>query len=242
VRTAHTVAVVAALGISFGCHKTLSTRVVQPNPLCQPLETLRQSEPAVIVTGDHELRSPRAARTNGSLVGSDRIPLRNVATFSVVSRDRLRFRVQVEHKWEEWADVTTWNAELVDDLGNHYRPEDVLLVANQHVVQMWDHELRTVQRNRFGDITRINDDGYKDRQPLGSVSHHRGTATVAFYARDIFSPEVRSLTLFLRRSGQSLKFRWDFTDAASGGEIFVDDDGHRRRRSTLDCTVASAMP
>ena len=43
----------------------------------------------------------------------------------MVSRDRLRFHVQIEHKWQEYANVNTWNAYLIDDRGQVYVPQEV---------------------------------------------------------------------------------------------------------------------
>lgn len=226
---------------TMGCHKTLTARVVQPNPLCQPLETLRTSAPAVIVTGDHELRTPNMYRTEGPMKGSDKVPLHNVATFAVVSRDRLRFRVRIEHKWQEWADVTGWKIQLIDDLGNTYTPETNQLLANQHLAQMWDREQRGVVRDEFGDIVHIRNDGHENRQTMGSLSVFRGTASLAFYARDIFSAEVRSLTLRMTRQDRTLEFAWQFADegdAATGaGDIYVSEEGYRRRRPSPNCST-----
>lgn len=205
------------LAANGGCHKTLSARVVQPNPLCQPLETLRQSETADIVTGDHELRAPEVgeART-GSLMGSQAIRLHNKAAFKVVSRDRLRFRLQVEHKWREWADISGWRAYLIDDRGRRYEPEHAETGRNEHVVSMWDYETRSAVRDRYGDITHVNQDGHKDRKALGSVSYFRGNSSLAFYARDLFTSELESLTLVLERPGMSLRWTWRFTESAHG--------------------------
>jgi hypothetical protein len=201
----------------MGCSKTFHTSVNQPNPLASPLETLRQSEELVIVTGDMELNKPRrSGPSGGSVMVSDRVPLNNKASFTVVSRDRLRFHVQIEHKWEEWAKVTGWSAELVDDKGRHYRPEDIDLVSAKHVVQMWDYERRSVVRNKFGDIVHVNNDGYKQRQFLGSLSLFRGRGDYVFYSRDIFTPDVRSLTLILKRRSMTFKYTWNFSEDATG--------------------------
>lgn len=203
------------LAASGACHKTLSARVVQPNPLCQPLETLRQSETADIVTGDHELRAPEVGSASaGSLLGSRPIQLHNKAAFKVVSRDRLRFRLQVEHKWREWADIGGWRAYLIDDRGRRYEPEHAETGSNQHVVSMWDYETRSVVRDRYGDVARVNDDGHENRKPLGSVSYFRGNSSLAFYARDLFTAELESLTLVLERPGMSLRWTWRFTESA----------------------------
>ena len=84
---------------------------MQPNPLVNPTETLRHSEKITIVTGDMELETPDAARSRrsaSSVAHNHRYPLLNQASFTIVSRDRLRFHVQIDHKWQEWADLKTW--------------------------------------------------------------------------------------------------------------------------------------
>jgi len=203
----------AVLFVAGGCNRTFKGAATQPNPLERPLETLRTSEEILIITGDKDLTYPRVARVPGGDLQVDRrYPLHNKARFTVISRDRLRFHVQIEHKWQEWADLRTWKAVLTDDRGRKYRPEDVDLIADKHVVFMWDYERRSARRNRFGDITYVNNDGYKRRNPLGSMSLFRGQADLAFYSRDIFTPDVKSLTLKLKRGTTNFKFTWRFED------------------------------
>ena len=203
----------ACLAVAAGCHRTFHNKVTQPNPLKQPLETLRVSEKVVIVTGDMELNVPRhAPAAGGSIWENQRYPLLNTAQFTVVSRDRLRFHVQIEHKWEDWANVTTWDAELVDDEGRVYRPKDVDFISDKHIVKMWDYERRSVIRNSYGDVLGVNNDGYKQRQPLASLSLFRGRGDFVFFAQDIFTPDIQSLTLRLKRSGLSYEFSWKFSD------------------------------
>jgi hypothetical protein len=187
---------------------------VQPNPLAQPTETLRDSEKIVIVTGDMELNVPKAAaRTQrASPMNMQRYPLENVAQFSVVSRDRLRFHLQLEHKWKEWADPSSWDVVLIDDQGRKWSPESVEHVRTKHIVTMWDQEIRSVQRNMYGDIVAINEDGWKRRVPLGSLSVFRGKADFVFYQRDIFSEDVKWMKLIVKRSGVRFEFRWNFED------------------------------
>jgi hypothetical protein len=195
-----------------GCTKTLAARTSQPNPLAAPNETLRESARVVIVTGDKDLYVPREAAGLGStaLLSNQRYRLYNVAAFTVVSRDRLRFHVQLEHKWKEYVDVRQWRAVLVDDRGNRYQPVDIDHQRHRHLVTMWDYEVRTARRNRYGDIVGINNDGHKDRRTLGSLSVFRGLGDYVFYSRDIFNKSVKSMTLVLKRRGMRLEFRWDF--------------------------------
>ena len=141
----------------------------------------------------------------------------------MVSRDRLRFHVQLEHKWIEWADLSSWEVYLVDDRGQRYLPEGIEHAKTKHMVSMWDYEIRSTQRNYFGDIVAINEDGWKRRTTLGSLSVFRGTADFVFYQRDLFTPEMQGMTLVVRsggsaqrfeisRPGQAFEFEWNFRD------------------------------
>lgn len=211
------VVALASLGAA-GCARTFAAEVRQPNPLEAANETLRESEPIIIVTGDMDLEKPREPEPSQrvSLVKNKRYPLENVAAFTVVSRDRLRFHVQLEHKWQEWADPSKWDVYLVDDQGREYLPESVEHASTKHLVSMWDREQRTAVRNIYGDIVAINEDGWKHRQSLGSLSVFRGRADFVFYKRDIFRPDVRKLTLVVRRTEQAFKFTWNFDDRVAG--------------------------
>lgn len=207
-------AAILGLAAAGACGRTFSSSVTQPNPLTRPLDTLRESEPIVIVTGDMDLNVPRedAAAGGGVVWVNSRYPLTNQAHFTVVSRDRLRFHVQIEHKWQEWADVSTWRATLVDDQGHRYRPDEVDLVSDRHITQMWDYESRSTVVNDFGDIVRVNNDGYKRRQPLASMSLFRGRGDFVFHHQNIMRPSVKSLTLHIERSGTAFEFTWRFAD------------------------------
>jgi len=208
-----TLAVVAVLGV--GCARTFRGNTTQPNPLAKPTETLRQSEKITIVTGDMELSTPEApgASQRVALVKNHRYPLYNQASFTIVSRDRLRFHVQVDHKWEDWADLNTWSVHLEDDSGRHWTPEAIEHAKTKIMTTMWDREQRTAVRNRFGDIIAINNDGYRSRQTLGSLSVFRGKADFVFYQRDLFHANVKQLRLVLSRPGEAFEFTWNFQDA-----------------------------
>lgn len=209
--------VVAGVGLA-GCSRTFSAQVIQPNPLAKPTETLRDSEPVRIVTGDMELNVPRESEQRVAVLHHNRYPLVNEASFTVVSRDRLRFHVQLEHKWQEWADLSSWEVYMVDDHGRTYWPEDIEHPKTKHIVSMWDQEQRSVQRNMYGDIVAINEDGWRRRQPLGSLSVFRGNADFVFYQRDLFTPDVRSVRLVVRRTGQAFEFTWNFEDKVASGD------------------------
>jgi len=200
--------------VTGACSRTFKGSATQPNPLSQPLETLRTSEEVLIITGDKDLTYPHNQQIPGGEVQVEsRYPLHNKARFTVISRDRLRFHVQIEHKWKEFADVRTWKAVLIDDRGRRYEPETVSLIADKHVAFMWDYEQRSAVRNRFGDIVQVNNDGWRRRIPLGSMSLFRGHAAIGFYGRNIFTPDVKSITLMLDRGSIKYHFTWRFDDS-----------------------------
>jgi hypothetical protein len=213
--------IVVGLLLVGACTRTFTAEVTQPNPLAQPTETLRDSEEVTIATGDMELNVPRQPEKGQRVapMRHNKYPLNNTASFTVVSRDRLRFHVQLEHKWQEWADVTTWEVYMVDDEGKRYLPESVEHARTKHLVSMWDREQRSVQRNMYGDIVAINEDGHRRRQTLGSLSVFRGTGDFVFYQRDLFTPDMRKLKLVVRRPGQAFEFRWNFDD----GQVATQD-------------------
>ncbi len=200
--------------LAGGCSRTFKGVAVQPNPLVNQHETLRQSEKITIVRGDMELLEPDPANTGqrASVLHNHKYPLFNEAMFTMVSRDRLRFHVQVDHKWQEYADLSTWQVYLTDDTGRKWIPEAVEHANTKIITRMWDREQRTARRNQYGDIVAINDDGWKSRQTLGSLSVYRGRADFVFYQRDLFTHNVRSLKLVVKRPGEAFEFTWRFQD------------------------------
>jgi len=217
VREVLAVAVITSALAAMGCSRTFKGTAVQPNPLIDQAETLRESEKITIVRGDMELLEPDAARPaqRATLVHNHKYPLFNEARFTVVSRDRLRFHVQVDHKWEEWADLSSWDVYLVDDKGRMYFPEGIEHANTKIITRMWDREQRSTRRNQYGDIIGINEDGWRRRQTMGSLSVFRGRADFVFYQRDLFTQEVRSMKLVVKRSGEAFEFLWHFRDSVA---------------------------
>jgi hypothetical protein len=226
--------VVAVLAVA-GCSRTFHGTAIEPNPIAHPTETLRESETIKIVTGDMELNAPvsngcsssnpdpATADCSATTYHNAHYPLFNTARFTVVSRDRLRFHVQIDHKWEEWADPKTWEVYLTDDTGRVWAPESVDHDRVRLLTQMWDEEQRTAicssqGRDGKGDcITTVGfrNDGWKRRQPLGSLSVYRGTADFVFYQRDLFTSNVHWMKLVVKRSGQAFEFLWRFEDTVA---------------------------
>jgi hypothetical protein len=144
-----TLAVVTVLAV--GCGRTFRGNATQPNPLAKPTETLRHSEKITIVTGDMELETPDMPEGTQrvALLNNNRYPLYNQASFTIVSRDRLRFHVQVDHKWQEWADLSTWDVYLVDDAGWRWIAVSVVQGKTRIMSTMWDREQGTAVRKSY---------------------------------------------------------------------------------------------
>lgn len=206
-----------ALG-SAGClTKTLRAATTQANPLIAfPNQATHRSEKLYIDVKDMDL--PRTFK------------LRQSAYFNVVSRERLRFRVMLVHKWKEIADITTWKVKLEDDKGHTYYPETKEFAFDDHVTRMWDHEIRSVVYNQFGDIQHVNNDGHRRRVALDSVDVFQGAGDYVFHANNLFNRGVKRLTLTMERDGLAYKFTWYLVDL--GGETGIalqpgaDDDLH----------------
>lgn len=217
----------ALLPISVGCSRTFTGHAAQPNPLGQRGFSLRESVPITIVTGDKDLpRIPVSDDSGGAVWGAFQpYPLRNIARFTVVSRDRMRFHVHLEHKWEEYADPTNWKATLVIDRKRRFAPENVEKNRKGHVSKMWDYEQRSYLTDPvYGDIIYVNNDGYRRRQALASWTLYKGEGDFVFYARDLFTPDVSSVRLILSRRTTAFEFTWRLgTGEASGVRVSAQD-------------------
>ena len=220
-----------------GCTRTFEKEAVQPNPLLHPSDTLRTSEKVTIVTGDMDLVAPNVNdkdldvqssenTTNATVAHPHRWPLINQASFTMVSRDRLRFHVQIDHKWEDYADLKQWDVDLTDDQGHHWDPESIEHVRRHIITTMWDQEQRSqicdsLGRNATGNcINTIGfaNDGWRNRQPLGSLSVWRGNGDFVFYQRNLFNTKVRWMKLTVSRSGQQFEFVWRFQDDVASAD------------------------
>jgi len=216
------VRLVALAVMVAACTKTFEKEAVQPNPVLHPTETLRVSEKITIITGLMNLDMPLAADgvKDAQYQRLRRYPLVNEASWTLVSRDRLRFHVQIDHTWDEYADINTWDATLEDDQGHTWKPEAIEHVRRHVITKMWDTEQRTAMCDARGHDAKgdcfntigFYDDGWRHRTTLGNLSVYRGNGDFVFYQRDIMSPQVRWLKLTVRRSGQEFVFTWRFED------------------------------
>jgi hypothetical protein len=158
--------------------------------------------------------------------------LRQSAYFNVVSKERLRFRVMLVHKWKEIADVTTWKVSLEDDQGRRYYPESKEISYDDHMTRMWDREERSAIRTQFGDLSgpamlpngemvnaKVNDDGYKRRTTLQSIDVFQGAGDFVFHAKGLFHRGIKQLTLTMERDGLAYRFTWNLVDLGGDADV-----------------------
>jgi hypothetical protein len=192
------VALALVAAVAGGCARSSwSASTTQPYPQLNDKDAPNHSERLQFALGDMDL--PRT------------MELRQQAYFTVLSRDRLRFNVDLRHKWEEVADVTTWDVRLEDDQGHVYTPKAVE-GQNKHVTRMWDQETRIAVKNEYGDVVETKDSGGRLRQTLESVDVFRGRGTFDFLARDLLHKKIKRLTLVMRRKDLEYRFSWNFSD------------------------------
>jgi hypothetical protein len=198
-----------------GCTKKVAVRTVQPNPMREApsIETLRVSKQLVLDVGDLDLPQYKD-RTQSTWAGVQKMKLRNTAYFAVVSKERIRFHVQIVHKWQEWADPNAWRVKLVDDRGRTYYPEAKDVWSNKTVTRMWDHEERSGIYNEYGDEIGTENDGHRRRVPLETVSVFHGKGDYTFKDRKLFAPDVKSLTLVMKKADMEYRFEWEFGEGA----------------------------
>lgn len=172
-------------------HIVKSSSLTQPNPLYDDSVGWDQT----IITHDMELPS--------------RFYLQQKVWFVVVSKDRIRFHFRLMHKWKEYADLRQWSIVLTDDKGNKYYPE-IQQRNNKNQSTTWDHEMRTAQRNEFGDVVRLNNDAYKMPVAMDSVNAFVGTGDCVFTGQDLFTRGTKQLQLTMTRGSITYVFEWNF--------------------------------
>lgn len=183
--------------------------MVQPRLKLGATREARTSFPLAIKTGDMEL--------------PDFVKLFNTAYFVVVSKDRMRFHVTLQHKWKSMSDPSRWMVWIEDDQGNRYYPETLDRKRVKPVNQVYG---QTYYRGRSfsGQPTEYAEtlDEVKDGLPLLDVSFYRGDGDYVFYRRDIFRKDMKRLTLVLKRPGYEYRYVWHFVrdpDEEPAGEL-----------------------
>ncbi|RMH44119.1 MAG: hypothetical protein D6689_03125 [Deltaproteobacteria bacterium] len=180
--TALALATAAAVGAG-GCDRQWHVRAVQPRLLLGVDPVARSSTEQAILLSDMYL--PPGLR------------LPNSAQIVLVTRDRLRARVRLIHRWKDMTDLNRWKAWLEDDRGRRLYPTAVEPREAGHI-----HTLVIPERDGFN-----HDTGFVYRVP---VNLYDGGGDYVFYAPGFYRPDLRRLTLVLERSGYRFRYTWQF--------------------------------
>ena len=121
--------------LASACTKTFSKTTKQPNPIfyASNPDFIKDSHTLNIIRGDHELY-------NFKLV--------NYAKFIVVSRDRINFKVEITHKWREYADPCGWN--IYVKINKKKYEVECSKRKIESITRMWDiQRRRVIARNLY---------------------------------------------------------------------------------------------
>jgi hypothetical protein len=163
------------IGLIGGCRSTFTSQIAQPELVLGATEEARTSLPLEIVTRDMEC--PRGVK------------MANKAYFVAVSRDRIKFHVELQHKWDTMCDLRDWTVEVEDGWGRRHRPE--------------------IDQRRV----RVVNQSPANTHYVGWNGHYyTGKADLSIYRRDLIRAATNRVTLILKRPGYEYRYVWRFSD------------------------------
>jgi hypothetical protein len=194
------------IALVAGCTHTFAQDAVQPNPLVATNDpAARTSERITITRNDNDLvvptsqinarqqadqTDPSAPVQYGPMVQDNKVvsfgeyykwPLKTSASWTMVSRDDLRFHIEIDHKWLEWVDLAGWRAQLVDDQGHVYTPKTI--------------------EHRRARILYSGDD---------ALVVYRGNADLEFAAPGLLTANAHWIKLVIDRGADKFEYTWKF--------------------------------
>jgi hypothetical protein len=194
-----------------GCTHTFTRDAVQPNPVVAASDpAARTSERITITRNDvdlvvplsqvdtHDPETPAVPAEYGPMVRNDKItsygsyfrwPLETSASWTMVSRDDLRFHIAIDHKWLDYVDLAEWGAELVDDQGHVYRP--------------------TAVEHRRAHIL------YGAKRDEAALTIYRGNGDFVFNAPGLLSANARWIKLVINHGVDKFEYTWKFQAAVA---------------------------
>lgn len=175
-----------------GCHQTFKVKTIQMNPvyyLGNP-EILNISQKLPIIRGNMSI---------------GHFKMVSYANFVIISRDRIRFNVELTNVWRDLSRVCEWESKVyIDDV--EYVPE-----CDKGGIKMytktWDQEHRRVKRNHFGEIVYV-EPYERNPTPLDTITIHVGKGYLNFYKRDMLTKTTKKIALKLRKKNVTYWFVW----------------------------------
>lgn len=183
--------------VSSGCHKVWRANVTQPALRLTLEPEQRTSLPLRIVRG-----SSFALNT----------ATQQKVYFVFVSKDRLRFHVDLIHSWDSFADPANWRVWVEDDRGRQFHPEGVNRSVAPLIAEIGGRRIAT--------------------------SVYRGIGGYTFYSRDLYRKDLRSLTLFIKRPGWEYRYSWSFSSEQACARASLRDPSPDPRFDSDDAALA----
>ncbi|HEY1549783.1 MAG TPA: hypothetical protein VGG28_18270 [Kofleriaceae bacterium] len=199
------------LVVVAGCTHTFTRDAVQPNPVVAANDpTARTSERITITRNDVDLvvptsqidardpETPSVTAEYGPMVTNDKVtsygsyfrwPLQTSASWTMVSRDDLRFHIAIDHKWSDYVDLAEWGAELVDDQGHVYKPTKVENVRARIL--------------------------YGAKPSEAALTIYRGNGDLVFDAPGLLTANARWIKLVLNHGVDKFEYTWKFQAAVA---------------------------
>ncbi|MDP2693005.1 MAG: hypothetical protein Q8O88_05190 [bacterium] len=185
---------ICIISLFSACSTTFKTSRVQLNPLyfASNKDLVKESDSLKIIKGDQELRTYKTV---------------SYGKFVIVSRDRLKFKVELTHKWKAYAEACDWKTTIKID-GKTYKPACDRRSVDT-ITWMWSEEnRRVVSRNIYGDPLEI--EGF-ERNPttLQSITIFVGKASLDLYEKNIITKNTKHIELRMQKNLTIYLFVWD---------------------------------
>jgi len=175
------VVILAMLALAGGCDRSWRAETTQTSLQLGSTDLARTSMSQRIRLGDMQL--------------PPRVKLSNSVYFVVVSKDRLRFHVNLRHRNQTIANPSHWRVWIEDGQGNRHRPEGIDRLTMTPVSSSYEAIVRDQPTNDL---------------PLYMVTFFEGKGDYTFYERDIFQGDMNELTLVMQQPGYEYRYTWRF--------------------------------
>lgn len=177
-----------------GCHSTFRAETLQANPIAYlgNQEVINQSNKLFIKRGGMNLYHFKMV---------------SYAKFVLISRDRIRFRIEMSHQWERKANPCVWKNTLYIDGAPYVLPCEKE-GKTQFVTKIFDIENRRVlRRNQFGEPIQIE---RYERNPTQqeSIDIYVGKAFLSLYKRDVVTKKTKEVSLKMVNGNITYWFVW----------------------------------
>jgi hypothetical protein len=132
------------------------------------------------------------------------VRLNNTAHFVVVTKDRIRVRVNLVHRWESMTEIHRWKAWLEDETGAVVYP---VAVEPSRARPIYEIVYSPPMQQNAPFVYRI------------PVNLWSGGGDYVFYRHGLYRRDLQRLALVMQRRGYEFRYTWHFVDSDTGEPI-----------------------